>query len=318
MAEVRVISYNAGVQKTGGLADIATMRAAGGLIWVDVTEPDLDTLKALGTTFDLHELAIEDSLHTPQRSKFDPYPDQAFIVWNAPYIDPKARVVRLHVLTLFIGKDYLVTTHATPQLDAIENAWNRAGELLDTGVSWAVHAILDRATDEVAPILDKIADELTSLEQAMLDGADKRSLRALYGTRRELLKLRKVVPAERDVIREITRLNALVAPEQYLYFQDIGDHLARQEDTIDTYRDVATGVMDLYLTAQSNKMNQIMKQLTIVATIFMPLQLISSIYGMNFKYMPELNQAWGYPIVLMAMVGIGLAMYMWFRSRGWD
>jgi magnesium transporter len=129
--------------------------------------------------------------------------------------------------------------------------------------------------------------------------------------------LHKVVGPERDVVRGLARLEAFVEPEAYMYFQDIGDHLARVADQIDTYREVANGTMDIYLSAQSNRMNQIMKTLTVVATIFMPLTLISGIYGMNFRHMPELEWPFGYFAALGLMGAIALSMTWYFRRRDW-
>ena len=194
-----------------------------------------------------------------------------------------------------------------------------AGGVLPGGAAWALHAVLDRAVDEIFPAVDYAADELDSIEDGLLQKASEADLHRLYAMKRLLVALHKTVAPERDVVRGMARQNELISQDAYLYFQDIGDHLARVADSIETYRDVASGAMDIYLSAVNNRMNAIMKQLTVVATIFMPLTLISGIYGMNLTQgmWPPISAAWSFGVVVASMLVITVAMLWFFRRRNW-
>ncbi|MDO8881120.1 MAG: magnesium/cobalt transporter CorA [Coriobacteriia bacterium] len=302
-----------GVMHADGLSALPDGFA--GPVWVDVTEPDEETLRAVAELFPMPPLALEDCLHMPQRPKVDVYPETTFLIWLVP-VAFASDGLAVHEIDVFLGEEHLVTIHHA-QVDAIDHAVTHARMLLERGVEWTLHAILDEAVDAVFPIVDGLADELETLEDLMLADPRPEHLRRLYAARRGLVRLHKTVGPERDVVRGLARLEAFVEPDAYMYFQDIGDHLARVADQIDTYREVAGTTMDIYLSAQSNRMNQIMKTLTVVATIFMPLTLISGIYGMNFRYMPELQWRFGYFGALGLMLSLGLGMVWYFRRRDW-
>lgn len=299
--------------KTGDLNDLP--EGFPGAVWIDMVAPTEVDFQAVQQRYRLHPLAVEDCLHFPQRPKIDVYEDATFLIWLIPdMVDGDG--ITLSELDVFLGKEHLITVHRDA-VDAIDRMTKLAADYLPRGVEWTLHAILDLAVDSVFPVIEAISDELEDLENLMLRDARAAQLQRLYAAKRALLQLHKVVVPERDVVRGLARLEAFVEPEAYMYFQDIGDHLARVADSIETYRDVAGGTMDIYLSAQSNRMNQIMKQLTAVATIFMPLTLISGIYGMNFRHMPELGWRYGYFMVIGVMVLIALWMVWFFRRREW-
>ena len=187
------------------------------------------------------------------------------------------------------------------------------------GPEWTLHAILDRSVDGLLPAIDGMSDRLDAVEDAMLGDPSEKDLHELYGIKRALVALYRVVAGERDVLRALARHDEFMSEEAYLYFQDVGDHVARISDAIDTYRDVAASAMDIYLSAISNRLNVVMKQLTVVATIFMPLTLITGIYGMNLtKWMwPSPDWAWSFPAVMIACVVIVIGMLGLFKRRGW-
>jgi len=313
MAEVSVRWLADGTLHAGGLADLATARDA--TVWVDVTAADQATLATIAEHLYLHPLAIEDCLHFPQRPKLDVYEDSTFLIWLLPELPDGAGIVSREI-DVFLGREHLITIHREP-VEAISKVAANAREHLMRGVEWTLHGILDLAVDGMFPLVDTLADELEELEDLMLQDARTEELERLYGAKRALVQLHKIVGPARDAIRGLARLEAFVASEAYMYFQDIGDHLARVADSVDTYREVASGTMDIYLSSVSNRTNQIMKQLTVIATIFMPLTLISGIYGMNFHYMPELEWRLGYFGVLAAMSVIVLWMLWFFKRRKW-
>lgn len=303
-----------GELRVEGLDGLAAASAASNA-WVDVLEPDEATLGRLRESFGLHPLAVEDCLHYPQRPKIDLYPGNVFLIWLAPENPDLRYRDEFHELDVFIGKDFIITIHREriPAIGAV--ASDRS--CCDNGPDWTAHAILDRLVDGMFPMLDEVGDRLEALEDKMLDSADKHDLEELHVARRRLLAMHKVVSPERDIIRGLARAGGYVSEDAYRYYTDIGDHLARVEDSIETYREVASSAMDIYLSSVSNRLNVVMRQLTVVATIFMPLTLISSIYGMNFRYMPEYGWRYAYPTVLLAMVAIAAGMAVVFRRRGW-
>src|SRR5665648_19433 len=283
--------------RAGDLDDLP--REFSGAVWIDMLAPVEADFRAVQERYTLHPLAVEDCLHFPQRPKIDVYEDATFVIWLIPQVIDSDGIAASE-LDVFLGKEHLITVHADA-LSAVDRIVEHAGDYLPRGVEWTLHAILDLTVDSVFPVIETISDELETLEDLMLTDARPVHLQRLYDAKRALLQLHKVVVPERDIVRGLARLEAFVEPGAYMYFQDIGDHLARVTDSVETYRDVAGSTMDVYLSAQSNRMNQIMKQLTAVATIFMPLTLISSVYGMNFRYMPELTWRYGYFLVLGMM-----------------
>jgi magnesium transporter len=303
--------------RSGGLEALAEARASKSGVWVDVSEPDKAAVAALAASFTLHPLAVEDVLHFPQRPKIDTYAENIFIVWMVPQLGSTKNVHGDEIDT-FLGKDYLITAHHS-HVRAIDEVAADACGVLDRGAAWTLHAILDRSVDEMFPIVDKVGEDLDGIEDELLAKVQDSQLQKLYKAKRILLGMHKVVDPERDVLRALARHDEFVSQEAYLYFQDVGDHIARVSDTIDTYRDVASSAMDIYLSAVSNRLNVVMKQLTVVATIFMPMTLITGIYGMNLtkNMWPSTEYPWSFAAVIGSFVVITLSMLVVFKRRGW-
>ena len=282
--------------------------------WVDVLHPDEEMLTRVAGIFGLHPLAVEDCLHYPQLPKIDRYDEELFLVWVAPLGFPGSLEKR--ELDIFLGRGWLVTIHAE-ELSALDAVAADAGTQMARGMEWVMHSIIDRLVDDILPIVDGMGEALEQLQDEMLEVARPHHLEVLFGHRRELLELHKTISPSRDVLRTLVREEDLIGKDAYRYFQDVGDHLARVSDLVETYREVAASAMDIYLSAQSNRTNVIMKHLTVVATIFMPLTLITGIYGMNFEFMPELGYRFGYAGSILAMLLIAGGMLIYFRRRDW-
>ena len=316
MAQIVVRWLDQGKVHAGGLSDAETACATG-WAWVDVLEPDEKALAALAPVFRLHPLAIEDCLHYPQRPKIDSYLSGVFLIWLTPY-EPDGDDVPTHEVDIFLGKDHLITVHRD-HLPAIDDVAARSADLMSLGADFTLHAIIDRLVDHSLSLVDTISDELEDIEDVLLDKPRPEELHALYRVRRRLVKLHRVIGPERDIIRALARERELVDEEAYRYLQDVGDHLARVEDSIETAREVAAAAMDIYLSSVSNRMNEVMKVLTVVATIFMPLTLISGIYGMNLLrgMWPPPLAPWSFWAVCGAMAAIAGWMVWFFKRRKW-
>lgn len=303
------------VARSGGVESLGVARESGGQVWIDITDANKAAFDALSPHWSLHPVWVDDALGGYQRPKLDLYGGRIYLTWIIPELLPDDGL-RMHKLDAFLGERTLITVHDGPH-EAIDLMLQEADDALRAGAEWALHGVLDRAVDSVFPIVDALSDRLENLEDIMLADAEGKHLEDLYRTKRLLIAIRRIIGPERDVVRGMARQEALVSPEAYAYFQDVGDHLARVEDTVDTYGDVARGVMDIYLSATSNRLNVIMKRLTIVSTIFLPLTVMTGIYGMNFRYLPELQWRYGYFAVLGAMLAVVIAMLTYFKRRDW-
>ncbi len=302
---------------SGGIDALDAARSTASWVWVDVLEPDEAALAPLAEAFGLHPLAIEDCLHYPQRPKIEMYRSGLFLIWITPH-RPDGEEVLTSELDVFLGPDHLVTIHRE-ELRATEEVAERAGDLMPMGSDFVLHGIIDRLVDKVLGYVDEIADELEDIEDGLLEGDGAEEMQRIYSVRRRLVKLHRIVGPERDIIRALARERELVTEDAFRYLQDVGDHLARLEDSIETAREVAAAAMDIYLSSVSNRMNEIMKVLTAVATIFMPLTLISGIYGMNLLagMWPPPSAPWGFWVVNALMAAIAAWMIWFFRRRKW-
>lgn len=321
-AQVTVRWIESGELRLGGIDDLARARTGEGAVWVDVLSPDAAGLSPIGAAFGLHQLALEDCLHFPQRVKIDHYDDHAFIVWGFPR-HGAGSLIGVVELDVFLGSGFLVTSHAEP-IPVVDSLATDAASLLGRGADWTLHALLDRGVDDAFPIVDHLSERLDELEDVLLDDPVEEDLQRLYALKRALITVYRMVAGERDVLRSMARRQEFVSTEAYMYYQDVGDHLARLTDTIDTYRDVASGAMDIYLSAVNNRLNDVMKRLTIVATVFMPLTLLSGIYGMNvlgpsqrWGMWPPPDATWSFWLVVGSMVAIAASMLVYFKWRRW-
>jgi magnesium transporter len=288
-------------------------------VWVDVTDPDDEVLSLLGARFSLHELNLEDAKHRQHRAKFDQSPGCLFLAWLTPE-HPRGDSVVVSEIDAFIGKDYLITVH-TGANKAVEQIASRDARSMRSGPAWILHEIIDLLVDSSLPLVDRIGERLTSIEDRMLDNPRHGDLQELHRVRRQLVRLHRIIAPERDLLRGLARESDVISAEAYRYFQDVGDHIARALDSVETYQDVGASVMDVYLSAQSNRMNAIMKQLTVVATIFMPLTFISGIYGMNLTagMWPPAGDAhiWSFWAVIGGLVVLSVTMAVYFRKKNW-
>lgn len=325
-ASVIVRWLEGGELREGGLAD-AGRACQTGAVWVDVTHPDEATLAALAEPFGLDAVFILRALSSNHRARLEVIGDGVMLDWVAVG-EFGAHGVTCHGLSAWLAGDRLVTVHRA-DLPFIAHASVDAADMLKAGAGGVFTALLDEATDvmleraaEIGNALDGIADSLIEpvdeTRRQRVDRLDvvKQAPRLLQRQRRLLLDLRKVAVGERDALRRLIRREG-VDSETYRRLQDVSDAVARVTEDIETSRDVATSVMDMYLSAVSNNLNLVMKRLTIVATIFMPGTLIVGLYGMNFHNMPELAWRFGYLFALALILVVTGGMLAVFRWRRW-
>ncbi len=294
--------------------------------WLDVNGVgDAATLRRLGEIFHLHPLALEDAAHVQQRPKVEAYDQQLFIV---------ARIITLRdeleteQVSIFLGSNFVVTVQEGAPGDPFEPVRERVrrsiGQIRRAGPDHLAYALLDAVIDGYFPVLEEYGERLENIEECILARPDRRLMADLYGVKRGLLTLRRAAWPFREAVNALIRdPNPLVTDDTRLHLRDCYDHTVRIIDFTETYRELASDLSDVYLSSASHRMTEVMKVLTIIATLFIPLTFISSIYGMNFDprrspwNMPELEWYWGYPFALglMAITAIALVLYFWWK--GW-
>ena len=298
---------------------IGELLAEGGFFWLDLDQPDAEDFQVLRDVFKFHPLAIEDSEHFGQRAKIDPYDDFAFLVLYGASTD-EDRLVEVHC---FYSQRYLVTVHRddAPAFNDVRDRFAKRGQPIDHPPR-LLYQIVEALVDSFFPILADFDDRIDELENQTFLNATDAQLQEIFGMKRLLVGLRKAVTPERDMFaRLVTGIEALPAmtADDERYFRDVYDHLIRISDLIDSYRDLLTGAMDVYLSTVSNRLNSVMKQLTIIATIFLPLSWLTGFFGQNFGWMVRHIGAW------QTFVGFGLGtelivlalLLAFFKRRGW-
>lgn len=299
-----------------------------GVFWFNVDGlGDVSVLETLGTHFHLHPLSLEDVLHIPQRAKLEDYEHYQFLVFHMALPDPEAMGATEQV-TLFLGQSYVLTFQERPGGDLFESVRRRLrqahGHLRTSGPDYLAYALLDAAIDGFFPLLENLGERLETLEEAVLEHPTRETMEEIYAVRRTLLALRRVLWPLRQAVQTFGRNDSgLVSAATRLFLRDCYDHVLQVLDVLENYRELVTGLMETYLSSQSHHLNEVMKVLTIISTIFMPLSFIAGLYGMNFKTdvsawnMPELSWVWGYPFCLVLMTGVAGSLVAFFRRKGW-
>jgi magnesium transporter len=312
-------------QQISDLDDIAEIRTSLGTTWVDVVQfGDSDLISQIGQTFNLHKLALEDAVNTHQRPKVEEYDDHLFVV--ALMVDANGSADTEQV-AFFIGEGYVITFQERPG-DCFENVRDRirkaTGRIRTAGADYTAYALLDAIVDGYFPALEKMGDRLEVLEDRVIGTPESGNITELHDLKRDLLLLRRAIWPHREVFNTLIRdEHPLIAKETKLFLRDCYDHTVQLMDIVETYREMASGLVDVHISSVSVKLNEVMKVLTIVATVFIPLSFIASVYGMNFDRetspwnMPELGWYLGYPFALLLMCAsaAGLLWYIW--KKGW-
>ncbi|MBM3800796.1 MAG: magnesium/cobalt transporter CorA [Acidimicrobiia bacterium] len=290
-----------------------------GLFWVDLIAPTEAELSRLQRTFEFHPLSIEDSSHFCQRSKVDVYDGYLFISLYAHRFDKDKQEILADELHVFLGSNYLVTVHREP-LPALSRArerYERETEAYKRGPDFFLYLIGDELVDSYFPLLDDLEAQIDELEEQI--GADPGSsvMRSIFSLKQELIHLRKATGPQREVFNSLsTRHYDLIDRRLSLYFQDVYDHIVRIYEMIETHRELLGNALDAYYSATSTRLNEVMKRLTLIATIFMPLSVLTGLGGVNFRHMPfESPVAFG--LLLASIVFVPVSMWLWFKSRRW-
>jgi magnesium transporter len=302
------------------VTEIRAALAAQHPIWIDLQQPSSDA-DALLAELHIHPLTIEDIWCERGAPKLEDYDDYLYLIVHGVH-GTSGEKLELIELDVVIGKTFVITHGPPEMLDELREELTRSPRLLAKGPAWMAHALLDHAVDHYLPVIDELDNELEQLQSDVLRKAGTPQgppvLRRILRFKRTLLELRRVGIHQREILLRLARGEFDEVPREAVpFFRDVYDHFLRINDLVESYRDFVTSSLEAYLSVQSNRMNDIMKQLTLIATVMMPITFIAGVYGMNFKYMPELDWSWGYPAVLGLMAAVTVACFVWFRHKGW-
>ncbi|UCE45501.1 MAG: magnesium/cobalt transporter CorA [Methanobacteriota archaeon] len=282
---------------------------------------DVTTLEKVGMAFGIHPLILEDILNIDQRPKLEDFEEYLFVVMRIGYHRPDANEFRMEQVSLLVTPNCVITFQES-EGDMFESIRKRIrdykGKMRRMGVDYLAYAIIDSVVDDYFVILDGMGARTETLEESLVAEPTPETLHQIYQLKRDMVVLRRSVWPLREVIAALDRGGSeLIREETRIYLKDVYDHTIQVIDTVESLRDMVSGMLDIYLSSVSNKMNEIMKVLTMIATIFIPLSFLAGVYGMNFQDMPELGWEFAYPALLLAMTGIGIVMLVYFKMKRW-
>ncbi len=308
-------------KKMARIEDLFGCKTSGKVSWINIDGvQDGEMLRAIGAHFGLHPLALEDVQNSCQRPKIEEYADHLFIVTKMVYCDEKR--VASEQVSMFLGRTFLITFQEQGGRDVFEPVRNRLrnarGFARTMGNDYLAYALLDAVIDHYFPVLETIGEMIEELEDELLEHPTRDSVGRLHELKRALLQLRRSAWPERELVNTMARDEmGLIAHETKMFLRDCYDHAIQIMDVVESYRDLTAGMMDLYLSSLGMRTNEIMRVLTVVTSIFIPLTFIAGIYGMNFAEMPELKWRYAYPVCMVVMVLIAIAMLIYFRRKKW-
>jgi magnesium transporter len=293
-----------------------------GVLWVDFESPTREEAAPLSSVFGFHALAIDDCFNSHiDPAKVDDYGTYLFIIAQAITYDEATERLETTELDMFLGPNYVVSFHsqALPFVEQARRRCREDGPEMSRGADFLAHALLDGLVDDYQPAVEQLDETLARVEEAVLAQPQSKLLQEILLLKRNVQRLRRTIIPQRDVVNRLSRgeYPQLIHSETRIYFRDIYDHVVRVEELMESVRDLADGVLNTYLSALNNRMNEVMKTLSVVATILLPLTFIASIYGMNFHNMPELDWHYGYFLALGAMLVVAAGMLLFFRARRW-
>jgi magnesium transporter len=309
-------------QQIHAAEELTPYKATETVTWVNI-EGLVDTrlIESVGTLFNIHPLVLEDILNTHQRPKFEDHGDYLFIVLKHLSFEKTQSSLKQEQISILVLQNFVITFRETRD-SLFRNLklrlQNGKGRIRRLGPDYLTYAILDTIVDQNFVLLDNLDETIDAIEEELLTKPAEDTLGHIQRVRRDLVYIRKTAVATRDLFKSIVSgETTLIGEKMYIYYKDVYDHALRITEAIESHRDILAGMHDLYISSISNKMNEIMKILTVFASIFIPLTFIAGIYGMNFEYMPELQWKWAYPTLWVLFVTIPLVLLTYFRRKKW-
>ena len=323
--KISVVNYNKATIKkhtVKSIEELLPYKTTDTITWVIIDGlKEVSIIEAIGQSFDIHPLVLEDILNTHQRPKFEEFNDYLYIVVKAISIETNTLNVEYEQISLLILNNFVFTFMEQPDklFDPILNRLNNdKSQVRNLGSDYLAYIIMDTVVDEYFALQDAFDELIESVEDILLSDPSSETLATIQKIKRELIFLRRSVSPLRELLAAIHRSESpLLNEKTKRYFGDIYDHAIRIIEAIESYRDLIAGMLDIYLSSVSNKMNETMKVLTVFASIFIPLTFIAGVYGMNFEYMPELKWRWSYPVLWVFFISVSVLLLRFFRKNKW-
>ena len=312
-------------RQVAAVEELFPYRDRPGIAWINVVGlHDVELLRRLGEHYGLHPLALEDVLNVDHRPKHEDHDSHHFVVMKQIHMNA---ALATEQISLFLGAGWVLTFQEAPEdvFDPVRERIRRGkGRIRTGGADYLAYALVDALVDQLFPVLERYGERIEALEDALIENPREAMLAQIHAIKRELLVLRRTAWPHREVVTSLEREEPpLIRAETRVFLRDCYDHTIQIMDMLETYRDLASGLMDLYLSSVSNRMNEVMKVLTVMASIFIPLTFLAGIYGMNFDpdagpwNMPELGWRWGYPAFWGLILGLGGGLVWYFKRKGW-
>ena len=304
------------------IEDCFTFKRKPSVTWINVDGlHDVELIEKLGKCYDIHPLVLEDIVNTDQRPKMEDFEKYIFFVLKMLYVDDKIHEIQSEQVSLIIGQNHVISFQEKVG-DVFDNVRERIrkgkGRIRKMGPDYLAYSLIDAIIDNYFTILETIGEKIENIEKDVISNPKPEILQQIYNLKQEMIYLRKSVWPLREVINGLLREESkLIKKGTHIYLRDLYDHTIQVIDTIETFRDMISGMLDIYMSSVSNKMNEVMKVLTIFAAIFIPLTFIAGIYGMNFQNMPELGWQYGYFAALIAMLIVGVTLLGFFKHKRW-
>jgi magnesium transporter len=323
--DVTVIDYREDeFQKKKGVKaeDCLPFKDKDSITWINIDGVhNTEVIEKIGEIFDLHPLVLEDIVDTTQRPKVEDFDKYIFVVLKMLYHNDNAKKIEAEQVSLILGKNFVISFQER-EGDVFDSVRERIvkgkGRIRKMGSDYLIYSLIDAVVDGYFIVLEKTGDKIEELEENIIEQTGSEPLHNIHKTKKEMISLRRAIWPLREVVNSLTRdRTTLISEKVVVFFRDVYDHTIQVIDTVETFRDMLSGLHDTYLSSISNKMNEIMKVLTMFASIFIPLTFIAGIYGMNFSFMPELNWRWGYFTVLGVIISVGLSMVFYFKRKKW-
>lgn len=291
------------------------------ITWLDINGlHEIANLEKLGECFSLHPLVVEDILNTNQRPKVEDYGNYLYLVLKIISYQEEAQEIGSDQLSLIVGPNFVISLHENDEamFNTIRERLKAKGKIRRSGADYLAYSLMDLVVDQYFVVLEDLGEAIEDLEGELVSRPDPQTVHRIHRLKRVMIILRRSVWPLREVLSQLERGESpLIQEGTSLYLKDVYDHVIQVIDAIETFRDMLSGMLDVYLSSVSNRLNEVMKVLTIIATIFIPLTFIAGVYGMNFEFMPELKWRWGYFVVMAFMAVISLAMLLFFRKKKW-
>lgn len=309
-------------EQTVPLSDVGTLAGRQGIVWVHLSGiSQVNAVERLGAVFGIHALALEDVLNTNQRPKLEDYGHYIYVAIKMLHYKAGSSEVLCEHINLILGQDFVLSFQESQEpffATVRERIKNSPGRFYQHGAGYLAYTLMDTIIDHYFVVLEQLGERIEAVEDLLIKEPQDNLLPAIHELKSELLFLRRSVWPLREVVAGMERSGSpLFTDGTLMYIRDVYDHTVQVIETLEAYRDMTGSMVDIYLSGVSNRMNEVVKMLTAISTIFMPLTFLAGLYGMNFKHMPETEWTYSYPAVVVIMAAIGLSMYRYFKNKHW-